>query len=182
AIRLRGGPTQALEAGDAAFDFDGHPQGARHASITHLVERLAARIGEQAVYGVDTAAEHRPEYAYRLRRALDAAPQCSAVPSPWHERHAPQLLADLRRTSSLLLQRPLWMLDAPAPLACRDGQPCYNGVLSLKAGPERIETGWWDADGVARDYYVAQNPCGMHLWIYRQRRGAGGWYLHGIFG
>ncbi|MEX2260035.1 MAG: DNA polymerase Y family protein [Woeseia sp.] len=182
AIRLRGGPTQALEAGDAAFDFDGHPQGARHASITHLVERLAARIGEQAVYGVDTAAEHRPEYAYRLRRALDAAPQCSAVPSPWHERHAPQLLADLRRTSSLLLQRPLWMLDAPAPLACRDGQPCYNGVLSLKAGPERIETGWWDADGVARDYYVAQNPSGMHLWIYRHRGAAGGWYLHGIFG
>jgi protein ImuB len=35
---------------------------------------------------------------------------------------------------------------------------------------------------VARDYYVATNPRGMRLWIFRQRRGGRHWFLHGIFG
>ena len=32
--------------------------------------------------------------------------------------------------------------------------------LELLAGPERIESGWWDGADVQRDYYVAQR-CGM---------------------
>jgi protein ImuB len=54
------------------------------------------------------------------------------------------------------------------------------------AGPERLETGWWDADGISRDYYEARNPRGRRLWVFRvrQRReaDAGYWYLHGYFG
>ena len=58
--------------------------------------------------------------------------------------------------------------------------------MSLLAGPERLETGWWDADGISRDYYEARNPRGRRLWVFRvrQRReaDAGYWYLHGYFG
>ena len=81
------------------------------------------------------------------------------------------------------MRRPLWMLPEPASLRADDGMPHYRGRLTLLEGPERLETGWWDADGVARDYYLAVNPQGMRLWVFRnRRREAAGWYLHGIFG
>lgn len=68
--------------------------------------------------------------------------------------------------------RPLWLL--PRPLPCRDGR------LVLKAGPERIESGWWDGTDVARDYYVAQDQSGARLWVYCERA-SGEWFVHGLF-
>ncbi len=68
--------------------------------------------------------------------------------------------------------RPLWLLPRPAP--CRDGH------LVLKAGPERIESGWWDGMEVTRDYYVAQDRNGAQLWVYRERV-SGEWFVHGLF-
>ena len=56
-----------------------------------------------------------------------------------------------------------------------------RGVLVLEAGPERIESGWWDGADVSRDYYLAHNPQGEKLWIYEDRREPGTWYLHGVF-
>ena len=41
----------------------------------------------------------------------------------------------------------------------------------MLAGPERIESGWWDGADVQRDYYVASDPRGARLWIYRRMRG-----------
>ena len=85
----------------------------------------------------------------------------------------------MRRTNSLLLRRPLWILPEPLPLTTN---PEYHGPLKLVDGPERIETGWWDGKGIARDYYVATNAKGVHLWIYRNRNRQATWHLHGIFG
>jgi protein ImuB len=68
--------------------------------------------------------------------------------------------------------RPLWLL--PRPLPCRDGR------LVLKAGPERIESGWWDGMDVTRDYYVAQDQTGARLWVYCERMN-GEWFVHGLF-
>ena len=59
--------------------------------------------------------------------------------------------------------------------------PCYEGRLTLLAGPERIESGWWDGHDVARDYFVACNPTEALVWIYRERNAGGGWFLHGFF-
>jgi protein ImuB len=95
---------------------------------------------------------------------------------------SPLLLARIRRTSSLLLRRPLWMLAEPLPLVAPQGNPEYHGLLTLLDGPERLETGWWDGNGIARDYFVASNPEGVHLWIYRNRSKEAAWHLHGIFG
>jgi protein ImuB len=52
----------------------------------------------------------------------------------------------------------------------------------LLAGPERIESGWWDGADARRDYYVAGDTRGARLWVYRECLGTQKWYLHGIFG
>ena len=79
-------------------------------------------------------------------------------------------------------KRPLWMLPEPAPLPAAEGYPLHHGPLRLIDGPERLETGWWDEDGIARDYYTAVNPQGMRLWVFRNRSRSADWYLHGFFG
>jgi protein ImuB len=115
-----------------------------------LLERLRIRLGKEAVYGIETAADHRPENAWR----------------PCQEQSSAMATANRHR--------PLWLL--PKPL------PCHDGRLKLTSGPERIESGWWDGDGgdVARDYYVAEDKNGAHLWVYCDRT-SGEWYVHVVF-
>ena len=48
------------------------------------------------------------------------------------------------------------------------------------SGPERIETGWWRARAVARDYYRIETTAGRRFWVFRRLRD-GRWFLHGIF-
>ena len=72
--------------------------------------------------------------------------------------------------------RPLWLLDRP--------EPCDVDRLVLEEGPECIESGWWDGHDVARDYYIARNPQGARLWVFRNRRettAGARWFLHGWF-
>ena len=123
----------------------------------HLVERLRARLGAEAVRGIASRAEHRPERA--------------------------GVIADLGVKQMQLDygERPFWLLDRPKPLAEIDAVPHHDGRLELLVGPERIESGWWDGDEVARDYFVARTQNESLVWIYRERRGEGGWYLHGVF-
>ncbi len=80
------------------------------------------------------------------------------------------------------LPRPLWLLRAPQPLRERNNRPWLNSALNMVAGPERIETGWWDSNLVQRDYFVAEDDAHTLYWIYRERQAAGGWFVHGRFG
>jgi protein ImuB len=164
AIRLQAGQGQPASAYAGILQFSKKDRQRQSLSIAHLIERLGARIGDELVHGVSTVAEHRPHYAWRPELALSCLPQREAVPALWNTR------------------RPLWLLTHPEPLAVRDGHPLYQGVLAFEDGPERIETGWWDEDGIARDYFIAVNPKGVRLWVYRNRSKDDGWYLHGIFG
>ena len=50
----------------------------------------------------------------------------------------------------------------------------------LEQGPERIESGWWDGKGIARDYYIVRRTGGARLWVFQERR-TRCWYLHGVF-
>jgi protein ImuB len=124
-----------------------------------LVERLCARLGADAVRGLCPVPEHRPE------RAWKPCPPGARGPSP--------------RFAGV---RPLWLLTRPAPLVCTEGRPRLAGELVLEHGPEIIEAGWWDGADIARDYYIARNPGGGRFWVYRERCGGGGWFLHGVFG
>jgi protein ImuB len=47
-------------------------------------------------------------------------------------------------------------------------------------GPERIETGWWRAADIRRDYYAVETSEGTRWWIF-QCLDAGGWFVHGCF-
>ena len=68
----------------------------------------------------------------------------------------------------------------PRPLEEIGARPHHEGPLDLLAGPERIESGWWDGGDIARDYFIARTQNEALVWIYRER-GGGGWYLHGLF-
>ena len=134
-----------------------------HEAIGALLERFAARLGEAQVYRLAVHEDHRPECATRRVALFGAitAGACRALP------------------------RPLWLVAPPQPLAEVDGRPCRRGPLKLLAGPERIEAGWWDggeASGdIRRDYFIALSGDGCWLWIYRDTRLPGGWFLHGLF-
>lgn len=129
-----------------------------------LVERLRARLGNECVHGLALRDEHRPERAW-------------AVAEPGASHYAATATGPAR---------PAWLLESPRPLRTRAGRPCLDGALLMERGPERLETGWWDGHGIARDYWVARTPAGARLWIYRQLDAAGssepGWFLHGVFG
>jgi len=163
-------PVRALAlAADDIVPFAGEPL-ALFADGAHapgdwqkLVECLRARLGAGAVHGVAVAAEHRPEYASRAHEiAADAkAPRAATTGDGG--------------------LRPFWLLPAPWPLEEIDAVPHHGGPLRLLAGPERIESGWWDGIDVARDYFVAQAPDRSLVWVYRERRPPGGWFLHGLF-
>lgn len=120
-----------------------------------LVEQLRARLGDAAAHGLAIAAEHRPERA-SIAREFGAT--------------SPAVEFGLR---------PLWLLPEPRPLAEIRGMPQHGGPLKLLAGPERIESGWWDGNAIARDYFIAQTADQALLWVYREP--ASGWYLHGLF-
>ncbi|PWG61663.1 Y-family DNA polymerase [Spiribacter halobius] len=156
AIELAAGTLEALAA-ETGNLLDGDRGGPADAGWEQLVETLAARLGERTVRGLAVHEEHRPERAWRYARpgAGAAAPTAG--------------------------ERPLWLLPQPEPLSTAGGLPRWRGPLVLEHGPERIESGWWDGTDTARDYYVAHNPEGERLWIYRDRRAHRGWYLHGLF-
>jgi len=135
-----------------------------------LLERLRARLGETSVHGLACRAEHRPE---RATATIAVAQGGNGTPG----RAAP---------------RPFWLLARPQALRERGGRlypPRCKDPLQLLAGPERIESGWWqegEMDGaslgdVRRDYFVALAADGRWLWIYRDNRLPGGWFLHGLF-
>jgi protein ImuB len=170
AIRLRGGNTQALHTESGRLAFQGRAPREQYYSMTQLAERLAARVGNECVHGVNAVADHRPHYAWSSRDLFAA--------------RASDALIEVRHG----FKRPLWMLPEPKRLTTRDGHPLHHGRLKLLAGPERLETGWWDEDSIARDYYTAVSPRGTNLWVFRsrhrhdERSNEPGWYLHGIFG
>ncbi len=181
AIALCAGQGQPFSANTGTLPFSGQAARPQNTSLTQLAERLGAYIGAESVHGVMTVAEHRPQYAWRCRNAVVEVPHCASVPG--YQCADDAQLAEIQRNNSLMLRRPLWMLREPELLATRQNLPFYQGILTLLDGPERLETGWWDDAGIARDYFVARNAKGVHLWVYQNRsKEDGGWYLHGIFG
>jgi protein ImuB len=152
------------------------------AATVPLLDRLRARLGEDAVTLVVPHAEHRPERAWR-KLALDA-PRASGAGhavsrGPGGKNAAGGKIAS-DPACAAFAPRPVWLLAEPEPLGDRiEAQPWV-----LKDGPERIESGWWDGADVRRDYFVAESPRGETLWIYRDHRYGvddGEWFLHGVF-
>ncbi|HXY76797.1 MAG TPA: DNA polymerase Y family protein [Steroidobacteraceae bacterium] len=136
-----------------------------------LLERLRARLGSGAVHGLCELQEHRPESAW----GRTPPPPLAAAPTP--------AAAPGGAAGEAAVRRPLWLLKMPEPLAARAGMPRRRGgALHLVSELERIESGWWDAGEIERDYYTALDIHGVRLWVYRERHAPHGWFLHGVFG
>lgn len=138
---------------------------------TELIERLCARLGDEAVCALRPHADHRPELAWRAQRPASGTGTL-LPPGP----------------------RPLWLLTEPEPLDAFLANA--QAPVVLTDGPEKIESGWWEARDVCRDYFVARTHCGQTLWLFRSENpgtaaGAGPqavsrkteifWHVHGIF-
>jgi protein ImuB len=156
--------------------------------LTRLIERLQARLGAEQVQRLEAVDDHRPEQASRLRR-VDASVDTAATRRKG--KPVARVLQDQDEVTAPLtaLARPVWLQPAAEPLAERRSRPLLDGrPLSLLAGPERIEAGWWDAALAERDYFIAEAADGALVWIYRARlplsagMEASGWFLHGRFG
>lgn len=138
-----------------------------------LVDKLVTRLGSARVYRLRAVDDHRPERGWQQDDAVAANASASG---------AAKRNTKAATVPPLHSPRPLWLLRTPRILHSQDGQPvCQGGRLRLIAGPERIESGWWDGHSAHRDYYVARNGKGETFWIYREHRRNRDWHLHGVF-
>ena len=171
------------------------------------VERLSARWGEEAVQMVQPLADHRPE----RMQCWQAAATLLQSKNPAAARDATQAGAGAQpRQQGTHRGRqpdcadpwqalwPPWLLPQPQALPVQGNRPQWHGPLQLRAGPYRLESGWWDAAGDAqaglaeRDYFVAYNAVVGHVWIYRERvrsehlmgmtSSPASWFAQGMYG
>ncbi|QDJ52577.1 Y-family DNA polymerase [Bordetella hinzii] len=135
--------------------------GGNAADHARLLDLLAARLGPEAVRQPAPQADHRPEVA-----------------NHWQPAHHRARVRDSQPAGPL--DRPFWLVEPARALAERGHRPVYQGQpLRLLRGPERIESGWWDAAQTQRDYFVAEDEAGARYWLYREHGER--WFLHGLY-
>jgi len=122
-----------------------------------IIEHLRARLGSESVYSIASHPDHRPELAWRC---------CEPGSGTASDGHA---------------KRPLWLMEPPQRLRSEGELPVLGTKLTLLAGPERIESGWWDGKDVQRDYFIACDAAGVSFWVFRERRADKAWFLQGMF-
>lgn len=136
-----------------------------------LLDRLAVRLGSQAVLGVRLTSDAQPERAWRYE-LLGGGP------------------LRRRRRERTIPPRPLTLFPQPIRLAAEsllgDAPPRQFHAHGARQrvvrhwGPERIETGWWRGRMVGRDYFQVEIETGQRYWLFR-RLDDGAWFLHGAF-
>ena len=175
--------------------FDDKPRLGQQA-LSHLINRLAGRLGNENVVYPTLQSGAQPEYSYRLKPLVDA-----------NRRRRRQTAKS--KDNSHRLARPIRLFDQPVPIkvtfpsvsqttetlgqsattsSVRDlHQPPMTIMIEQTVhkvvaawGPERIETGWWRGPTVCRDYWRIAINNGQHLWVYRDLR-RNRWWLHGSF-
>jgi protein ImuB len=121
-----------------------------------------------------TASLTWPQLVARLQARLGDGVVKTYLPAADHRPEAAYTSGESASSRILTGPRPLWLLPRPMPL--RDRAP------KILAGPERIESGWWDGREANRDYYVLQTSVGQKAWAFRPAGAQDGpWLLHGWF-
>lgn len=159
-----------------------------------LIDRLAARLGEEAVGRPELRQSWLPE------RSEGLAPSAAFghPPSPSAAAHGGGETPD----------RPLFLLDPPEPIEAvaelPEGAPArfvwrrLSRRVTRFTGPERLSPEWWRAprregrEPRTRDYYKLEDEEGGRYWVFREGlygREDGvafegrppSWWLHGVF-
>jgi protein ImuB len=193
ALMVSAHKAEAVSARQADLEAGRARQGAEQGqeALAGLIDRLAARLGEDAVLGPSLCERHIPE---RSERWVPASPVPSA-PGPDAGPQGP---------------RPLFLLDPPEPIEAvaelPDSAPArfsWRRVMRKVAraeGPERLSPEWWSSPacggggprsgggGRTRDYYRVEDEDGRRYWLFREglydRPEADrppSWWLHGVF-
>ncbi len=175
-------PLVAIQVDHGTSEATGEP-------LANLVDRLAARLGGDAIRVARPRARWLPERAEHWLPAQDAPPPPVLLPG---------LTAD-----PAAAPRPLLLLDPPEPVEATamvpDGAPVqfrWRRVVRRVAraeGPERLAPEWWRETGRraprrTRDYYRVEADDGARYWLFREglygwedAARAPTWWLHGLF-
>jgi protein ImuB len=185
-LHLRSLQTEPLAGASASLLIEDIQKGD---SLHQMVERLSARLGPENVLQLATHADHRPE-RMQSWQPVTLPGQSNAIKSEANYAYSTRAKGQkgLKPSKPSTLQPdalyPSWLLHQPLALAVLNDTPHYQGPLTLLAGPQRLEAGWFDAPAL-RDYFVARSEQMGLLWIYRERLGgrdgSDNWYLHGSF-
>jgi len=190
ALMLSADLTEPVKAHQVSLEDE---TAARHAeSLTALIDRLSARLGEGAVRVAEPQGSWLPERAEQWRPALGLKKTVrpDADVADVDPRH-----------------RPLLLLDPPEPVEAiaelPDGAPALFTWRRLARrvaradGPERLSPEWWrpppgDREARTRDYYRVEDDQGLRYWLFREglygreytgadEERAPSWWMHGMF-
>jgi len=139
-----------------------------------LIDRLAGKIGADAIHRYLPAEHYWPERSFKKSSSLIEQPT-----TQW----------------KLDAPRPLRLLEAPESIEVTAPIPDYPPMLFrhkgklhkiVKAdGPERIEQEWWIEEGQHRDYYSVEDEEGCRYWLFRSghydAEKKPQWFVHGFF-
>jgi protein ImuB len=143
---------QATSLQPRQLDLFGDPEPLE--TIQTTVARLAAALGVQC-FTPRLREDYRPERAWEMSTLEQKPPAAAPPPGP----------------------RPTRLLRTPTPLNRFGDNHEPPGALK---GPERLVTGWWDSDPIARDYWVISDRWGRRSWVFRDIA-TSSWFLHGYF-
>jgi len=178
-------PAEQLAVGD-------RPEVVRALEV--VLSRLAARLGEGALFSAESADRYLPEAAYRPAPfdagSLGGAPRQAARNGAARDGAAargpgPRAGGDADGEPPSV--RPTRLLQSPRPVVA-EGEGGRLTVLRVDgrahtvvdlAGPERLAGEWW-SHPFDRDYYRVRLAEMGDLWVYRDGRD-GRLYLHGFF-
>ena len=159
--------------GAAALD-----SGPRAADLAPLVDTLAGRAGEAALFRLQGIESDVPERAIGRASPL-------AAPAGWPAWARPvRMLARPEALSGVVALLP----DHPPRRFAWRGRS-YRVVAG--DGPERIHGEWWRRAGemwAVRDYFRVETASGERFWLFRrgdaieENTGDLSWYMHGVFG
>ncbi|MCT8003003.1 DNA polymerase Y family protein [Sphingomonas sanguinis] len=174
-MRLAATRTDPLGATAIAGDLTGE---AAVPDVATLVDQIAGRVGEAALFTAAPVESDVPERAVRRAPPL-------AAPTGWPTWRRPvRLLSRPEPLTGVLALLP----DAPPRRFTWRGQ--VHAVVAGD-GPERIHGEWWRRDGevwAVRDYFRVEDDTGARFWLFRRGDGVEpatgdlSWYIHGLFG
>lgn len=148
--------------------------------ISDLIDTLANRVGERAIYRAAPVASDVPERS--VIRVAALAPDIGASwPDAWPRPARLLLTPEPVETIALLPDHP------PVSFTWRG----VRRRIRRADGPERVFGEWWkrDAELIAiRDYFRIEDEAGERYWLYRagdgedEATGSQRWFIHGVFG
>jgi protein ImuB len=153
------------------------PQAVREIRLT-APRLLPFAAGQRSLFHDSPAEQHQDieRLAERLQARLGGDAICGVTGVADHrpEYSWRSRALNERPDCAALAHRPTWLLQQP--------QRCDIARYRILAGPERIESGWWDGHDCRRDYFVVRDTAGSILWAFREYKPRRGWFLHGVFG